>query len=334
MAEQFLYSSVLAPYINSLVDIKVSAGYSTLRSKWILKEIDDFANKEGLREPVVTEALFKKWRSSRIADCDGTVYAKCSVWHQLTTLMCRQGCMAFIPQMPRQPKRDFTPYIFTEKQIGEIFKAADGSRLYDIRMGTALMPMPALLRTLYATGMRVSEALSIRNRDVDLDRQCIHLRKTKNGSERLVPVSDSLKEVLLEYIAYRDKMPVAGTSCPEALLFIKPDGTGVGSNAVYNNFRRLLDICGIPHFGNHHGPRVHDLRHTYAVHALAQMGRAGMDLYTSLPILSTSLGHHSLSATEQYVRLTCAMYPELEEKCSPINAFVYPKICKAYDYYD
>ena len=103
---------------------------------------------------------------------------------------------------------------------------------------------------------------------------------------------------------------------------------------VYQNFRKILDMCGIPHFGNHNGPRVHDLRHTYAVHTLVQMGHSGMDLYTALPILSTALGHHSLTATEQYVRLTCSMYPELEEKCSEINVFVYPTICPAYDYND
>jgi hypothetical protein len=51
-----------------------------------------------------------------------------------------------------------------------------------------------------------------------------------------------------------------------------------------------------------------------------------MDLYAGLPILSACLGHKSLSATEQYVRLTCAAYPELESQCSEINAFVYPKI--------
>lgn len=334
MAEQFNYSSVLAPYMKYLISMKESAGYSVLRSKWILKEIDDFANAEGLSEPIITESIFKRWRVTRKNDCERTIYAKLSVWHQLTTLMCRQGCISYIPKMPRQPKSDFTPYIFTEKQIRAILKTADEYRLYDIRMGTALMPMPAILRTLYATGMRVSEVLSIRNKDVYLDEQYIYLRKTKNGSERIVPVGESLKEVLSQYISYRDKMPLSGISQLEALLFVKSDGTSLTAGAVYTHFKRLLNVCCIPYFGNHHGPRVHDLRHTNAVHALVQMGRAGMDLYASMPILSTSLGHRSLHATEQYVRLTCSMYPDLEENCSPINAFIYPKVCKAYDYDD
>lgn len=300
----------------------------------ILKEFDDFANAEILAEPYITEMFIKKWRATRVADCDRTLYAKYSAWSQLTTLMSRCGCPCFIPRLPKEPKPDFTPYIFTQEQISAIFAAADEYRLYDIRMGTALISMPALLRLLYSTGMRISEALSIRNDDIHLDEHYIHLRKTKNGSERIVPLGESMEKVLIEYITYRDRMPVKGIADGKSLLFVKSDGTCIMAGCVYQHLRKLLDKCDIPHKGNHHGPRIHDLRHTNAVHALVQMGHAGMDLYTGLPILSTCLGHHSLSATEQYVRLTCAMYPKLEEQCSEINAFVYPKLCKAYDYHD
>lgn len=334
MAELFKYSSVLAPHMNHLLEIKSSAGISALRTKWILKEIDDFANASHLDNPHITESFIQQWRSTRIADCERTLYAKYSVWSQLTTLMCRCGCTCFIPRLPKQPKPDFTPYIFTQEQIAALFTAADEYRLHDIRMGTALISMPALLRLLYSTGMRISEALSIRNKHVHMDEGYIHLQKTKNGSERIVPLCDSMKAVLLTYMEYRDSMPIKGMADDNTLLFVKSDGTSIKANCVYQHLRKLLDKCGIPYKGNHHGPRVHDLRHTNAVHALVQMGHNGMDLYTGLPILSTCLGHHSLSATEQYVRLTCAMYPELEEQCSEINAFVYPKTCKAYDYND
>lgn len=332
MAEQFNYSSVLAPYIRKLLDIKISAGMSALRTKWILKEFDDFANKRKLAGPHITESFVSDWRETRIADCDRTIYAKYSVWSQLTTLMCRHGCVCYIPIMPKQPNPDFTPYIFSEEQITAIFKAADEYRLYDIRMGTALISMPALIRLLYSTGMRISEALSVKNKDIHLKEQYIRLRKTKNGSERIVFIGESMKEVLSDYIEHRNAMPLLHVADDGSLLFIKSDGTGLRANTVYQHFRKLLDKCGMPHRGNHLGPRVHDLRHTNAVHAFVQMSHAGIDLYTALPILSANLGHHSLSATEQYVRLTCAMYPELEEQCSPINAFVYPRICKAYDY--
>lgn len=331
MSEMFNYRSVLAPYMNSLLEMKSSAGVSGQRIKWILKEFDDFAVSEKLTNPHITSKFVARWRTTRVADCDSTLYAKYSVWHQLTTLMSRRGCQCQIPRLPKYPKKDFTPYIFTQKQMDAIFATCDAYRLYDVRMGTSLIAMPALLRMLYGTGARISEALSIVNEDVHLDKGYIHLRKTKNGTERIVPVSASLHEILSEYLMYRNRMPVAGISGPKRAFFVKADGTTFNAGAVYQFFRKLLDQCGIPFKGNHHGPRVHDLRHTFAVHSLVQMDHNGVDLYTGLPILSACLGHHSLSSTEQYVRLTYAMYPELQRQCSPINAFVYPKLCKAYD---
>lgn len=331
MSKVFNYRSVLAPYMNSLLEMKSSAGVSCQRMKWILKEFDDFAVSEGLTDPHLTSDFIARWRTTRVADCNRTLYAKYSVWHQLTTLMSRRGCQCQIPHLPKYQKADFTPYIFTQAQIDAIFTACDACRLYDVRMGTSLIAMPALLRMLYGTGARISEALSIVNEDVHLDEGYIHLRKTKNGTERIVPVSASLNGILAEYLMYRNRMPVAGISEPKHAFFVKADGTTFNAYTVYRFFRKLLIRCGIPFKGGHHGPRVHDLRHTFAVHSLVQMEHNGVDLYTGLPILSACLGHHSLSSTEQYVRLTYAMYPELQRQCSPINAFVYPKLCKAYD---
>lgn len=215
MSKRFNYRSILAPYMRSLLEVKASAGIRTLRMKWILKEFDDFALSENITDPHITSGFILKWRKTRGADCDRTIYAKYSVWRQLTTLMSRRGCLCYIPKLPKQPQLDFTPYIFTESQIADIFAACDAYRLYDVRMGTALFSMPALLRMLYGTGARVSEALSVINEDVHLEDGYIHLRKTKNGTERIVPISESLRCVISEYITYRNRMPIAGISAPD-----------------------------------------------------------------------------------------------------------------------
>lgn len=324
---------MLAPYIRQLLELKASAGIAAHRVKWILKEIDDFAVAESLQDPHITEAFIQKWRATRIVDCDRTLYAKYSVWSQLTRMMSRNGCPSFIPQMPNQPNSDFTPYIFTNEQVQSIFNHCDSYVLYDKRFGTALFSMPALFRLLYSTGLRVSEALSLRNEDIHIDEQIIIVHKTKNRSERIVPICKSLAEVLEDYQLYRQRLPVNGVEKDRALYFIKADGTGMTTGTVYCHFRKILARCGIPHIGKHAGPRVHDIRHTFAVHALIQLVRNGIDPYTGLPILSACLGHHSLWATEQYVRLTKVMYPEIEKMSSKINAFVYPKIVKN-EYYD
>lgn len=336
MSEIFNYKSSLAQYMNEFVSLKAASGVNVLRTKWILLEIDKFYVGHGITDADVTGDIVSGWRKTRINDSPVTIYSKYSVWNQLARFICRQGKECYIPPLPdyRSIDKGFTPYIFTHEQIGDIMKKSAGLRLYDRHMNCAMVFIPAIIRLLYSTGLRISEALSVKNGDVNMAENYIHIRKTKNGHERLVPVCESLKDVLKQYMHYRDRIPVSNIASPESFLFVKTDGTPSGSGVVYVWFRRLLKECGIPHVGNHQGPRVHDLRHTFAVHALEQMARSGTDLYTAMPVISTCLGHRSLSATEQYVRLTREMYPELSEQTSPINMFVYPKVRKGVPYED
>lgn len=97
MAEQFNYSSALSPYIKRMLEIRKSMGIVDSRVRWILKEFDDFANSIGLQEPHITEEFVKRWHKSRISDKEITIYGKYLVLRQLTSLMCRNGCVCYIP---------------------------------------------------------------------------------------------------------------------------------------------------------------------------------------------------------------------------------------------
>ncbi len=328
MYKRFEYQSKLAPYIRDFIHLKESAGINFLRGKWILYEIDRFFHENQVQQPIITREIVNQWRQTRINDTAATLYSKYSILNQLARYMSRQGCHCFIPRLPdaRRSKCNFTPYIFTHNQIDKVFQSSDELRMYDRHMSNALFCIPVVLRLIYSTGLRISEALSIKNIDVKLEKGYIHIRKTKNGSERIVPINDSLRRVLEQYLSYRNRMPISSVDAPNSFFFIKSDGIFCNAQSVYWCFRKLLNLCGIPYVGNHHGPRVHDLRHTFAVHAMVQMAHNNQDLYSSLPVISACLGHKSLFATEQYVRLTSEMYPELIGQCSPINAFVYPKI--------
>jgi len=328
MNRKFVYKSVLAPFMNDFVALKESSGVNCLRTKWILLEIDNFFCKKDVREAVITKDLVNQWQQTRVNDHPRTLYEKFSVISQLARYMSRHGYDCYVPPLPRYStsKSDFTPYIFTFEQMRMLFDKSSQLKVYDAHMNSTMFCIPAILRLLYSTGVRISEALSIRNRDVVFERRYIHISKTKNGDERIVPINDELEVVLKQYISYRDRMPVKSINSLDGFLFIKPDGTYCRAQAVYTWFRNLLSQCHIPFSGNHRGPRVHDLRHTFAVHSLVQMVRDGQDIYNGLPVISTCLGHKSLSATEQYVRLIEAMYPELISQCSPVCAYVFPKV--------
>lgn len=187
-------------------------------------------------------------------------------------------------------------------------------------MDSAIIILPALLRLLYGTGLRISEALSLKNKDVNRDDNYLIVRDSKNGKERIIPVSSSLSDVLKEYVKYRNLMPLAisGNDC----FFITLSGSGCNRDHVRKWFRKILSTAGISR--DDHGPRLHDLRHTFSVHTLAMMAESGTDLYCSLPILSTYLGHQSLEATNDYVRLTSEMYPGLLKDVDLICLNVFP----------
>jgi integrase len=324
----FEYKSVLAPFIDDFIRMKEALGVNNLRTKWILLELDRFYCRHDIKEPIITKKTISDWHQTRTNDHPKTLYAKYCIISQFARNMSRNGYDCYIPPLPRcvDGKTDFTPYIFTVEQIGLIFEKSDELRMHDAHMNCTLFCIPAILRLLYSNALRISEALSIRNCDVEFEKKYIHIRKSKNGQERIIPVNAELKGVLTQYISFRNRMPLKSVTAPDGFLFIKPDGTYCKADTVYMWFRTLLSRCNIPYTGNHHGPRIHDLRHTGAVHAFVQMAQNGQDAYTSLPILSTWLGHKSLSSTEKYVRLIETMYPDLIVQSASVSAYVFPKV--------
>ncbi len=324
--DKFYYGSVYAPYFKRFIAMKQALGYVSLRTEWIFLELDRFFLEGKVEALGITREQVDRWRATRINDAPPTLYTKYCVLAQFCRFMCKVGYDSFVPRIPPNiAKNSFTPYIYSDREISAIFNACDSLRLYDGHMTTIQFIIPAIIRLLYGTGLRVSEALSLKNRDVDLDKRSILIRKAKNGEERLIPLSDSLAIVLGQYLNYRDRIPVPNIPGANGFFFISPNGTYCKSGSVYKWFRKVLSEVGIPHQGDHKGPRVHDLRHTFAVHSMVKMVRSGLDLYYSLPLLSVFLGHKSLGSTEHYVRLTAEVYPDLLKDQEGIGAYVFPK---------
>ena len=166
--------------------------------------------------------------------------------------------------------------------------------------------MPVLFRLIYTCGLRASEALRLKVSDVDLDMGMMTILGAKGDKDRMVGISDSM----LEYMRnYRANPLVAGFS--SNYFFPAPDGGFYDASTIYAYFRDYLFTAGIPHRGRGKGPRLHDLRHSFAVHVLNKWSSEGKDMYTCLPILRVYLGHSRLTATEKYLRLIPDAYGEL-----------------------
>ncbi len=117
---------------------------------------------------------------------------------------------------------------------------------------------------------------------------------------------------------------VGQQSC-DAIFFPAPHGGAYHRLTMYNIFREFLWTCGIAHGGRGHGPRLHDLRHTFAVHRLMQWDREGVDLGAKLPVLATYMGHLNLSGTQRYLQLTAELFPELSSRLDTLYGNVIPR---------
>jgi len=324
MSEQYKYRSVFAPYFESFLRMKDTMGYGLSKFRSIFIELDRFFLETGVTDAYITREQIAGWRKTRVNDKARTLYDKYSVLSQFCRYMCHLGLECYIPRLPRRKDLDFIPYVFTHEQMERIFKECDRLTMRSANMNSALFAIPALIRFLYSTGVRISEALSVKNMDVDYSRYRIIIGKTKNKMQRMVPINSSLEEVMKQYETYRNRMPVEGLTDKESFFFVSANGKPFTNSAAYSWFKKVLRRCGIPHIGKNQGPRVHDVRHTSAVHSLEKMVKGGVDIYCALPILSTFLGHKTIIGTEKYVRMVQEIYPDIIEMENPVTSFVFP----------
>lgn len=147
------------------------------------------------------------------------------------------------------------------------------------------------------------------------------MKNSKFGKDRLVPMSEPMTLICRQYYRVLHKH-----SSLEDYFFLKSDRKPITRDNVYRRFRELLWESDISHRGKGNGPRVHDLRHTFAVHALKRAVNRGIDVYCALPILSTYLGHASVAATEQYVRLTADAFPDIRAALEQYCGHVIPEV--------
>lgn len=197
-----------------------------------------------------------------------------------------------------------TPYIYTDQEIRSLL---DAMLAVCSTKGLHRWTFYCIFGVLAVTGLRIGEALRIKRDDVDLDGGLLAIRDTKFGKSRLVPIHSTTVAVLTDYAKRRDALfatPISPT------FFVGEQGRALNHSAIHLIFRTVARRLGLRRPGDAYlGPRIHDLRHSYAVATLLRWYRAGDDVEQRLPILSTYLGHSHTSSTYWYL----SACPELME---------------------
>src|SRR5271157_2752081 len=210
-----------------------------------------------------------------------------------------------LPKLPPQQ----TPYIYSTDELRRLLEATAILRTGRSRQVPAMYC--TLLLLLYGTGMRIGEALRLTLQDVDLAERIITVRCTKFFKTRLVPIGPKLADELAAHLERRGLLPMPlGKAAP---LFASRGIRGWSYPRVIAMFQHVRRAAGIAcPVGEPRPPRLHDLRHTAAVHRVVAWYRTGQDVQRLLPQLATYLGHLNIRSTQRYLRMT----PELLQAAS------------------
>jgi integrase/recombinase XerD len=200
--------------------------------------------------------------------------------------------------------RRVTPYLYTPAEVAALMDATD--RLRPLLRAITYRTLIGLLAT---TGMRTGEACGLDRPDVDLDNGILTIRGAKYQKYRRVPVHPTTVAALRDYAATRDRL-CRNVNTPAFLVSTR--GTRLDCRNLKYTFHPLLEAANIHPLPGRRRPRLHDLRHTFAVSTLVDWYRGGEDVQARLPLLSTYLGHVDPKATYWYLTGT----PELLARVS------------------
>ena len=228
-------------------------------------------------------------------------------------------CIIYRNYLPHRTRP--APYIYTRKEVRKIMAAAR-------RLGPPGSLRPVVVSTLigllYATGIRIGEALNLTVGDINLQRRLIEIRKGKFGKSRYVPLSPSAASHMKAYLDCRRK--TGFSTAATAPVFLNVIGTRHGHPGFVTVFLEILRGLGLRGPKGERGPRIHDLRHTFAVERLLAWYRHGDNLAAKLPLLSTYLGHTTVTGTEVYLHATAQLLESVGRRFH--SHFAVPSVVK------
>lgn len=296
------FTSWLAPYFRRFVQLKRAGGAAFGTQEQLLARFDRFVGprrRQPLRRQLLVDylewldPLFGRSRENAIS----------LVWAALAHAQRHGAVIELVPRPPAPSGslRRRRPRIIMPSEFETILAAArslqDWPRPRNARPPTGGLrsaTTATLLGLLYTTGIRIGEAHGLDVGDLDVEARVLTVRRGKFGKTRLLPLSASTVKALQEYIAHPRRRV---SREPAAPLFVSGRNRRLVHGVAIPNFRDACRNAGIaaPH------PRLHDLRHSFAVGRLASWYSQGRDVDSLLPILSTYLGHVSIENTRAYL---------------------------------
>lgn len=302
-----LFRSSLAFRLQTFAEMRSSLGRRSIMGQKILRYLDCFLMDKLKPGQTITRDIAESWIKSMDHLSIGTRINRMSVLRQFCRYLSHfdsRTCVISSSSFPHRTRP--TPYIYTRTQIRSVMAAAK-------KVGPPQSFRPMIFSTviglLYSTGLRISEAMKLTLEDVDLKRCVLTIRETKFKKSRYVPISSSAAKALADFLDKRQR--VGYSTDPETPVFINANtGRAYGTVQICQLFLEVLRRLKLRGPKGERGPRLHDLRHSFAVQRLLAWYRQGADLPAKLPLLTTYLGHTSVIYTEVYLQATAELLEE------------------------
>lgn len=296
------FASPLGPSLQRFIALERSHGKLYESEEGALRRFDRFLRSYPNPPRRLSDSILRRWLR-RFSEFHPSCRYKNSVLIRKFCIYLRRfDPEAYVPDSPTVPcPTRFLPHIYSRSRVASLLEAAGH-----------LSPSPysplrpqmfrLLIALLYATGMRIGEALKLRLCDIDSKEETLRVWETKFFKSRLVPLSRSMVGEMERYVRLyrRSGVPISRDSP----LFQNPrTQRPYSKSCIRESFHHLCDSLGIRTRGGSR-PRLHDLRHTFAVHRLENWYRRGEDVQSKLGLLSTYMGHGSISGTQRYLTMT------------------------------
>lgn len=304
-----LREETFAQIVGDYVQEKRATGYRFDKGSQMLRRIVDIQEEIDHGTPRLSRELVDRWIEKTPWENETNRSHRISVLRGLGVYMVRMGYDAIVVPQRLSLLKDYayTPYILSDRELGSLLGTVDQLCATGISTHSDLV-FPLVFRILIGCGSRITETLQIEKKDVDVEKGTLSLRITKNRKERIIPMAESLGLRCREYVCNSQSIRSFNSS---RWFFPNKKSIPYNSGTAYGLYRKALRLSDISHGGRGKGPRLHDLRHTFAVRVLNKWVRDGKNLTTALPYLAIYMGHEGLKACQHYLRLTAVMFPEL-----------------------
>lgn len=318
---KYTYYGPFKTYIKDFIELKQAIGYKYFAEAAHLKRFDSFTIEKYSSANTLTKNIVMDWCTKKSYEKQENLCARASMIRQFALYINNLGVYAYIiPKNYFKSGERYVPHIYTDNELKRFFQETDKCH-YCSECPNRHLIMPILFRMIYSCGLRVSEAILLKVEDVDLNSGILTINHSKKDNSRLVPMTDEVTKRCRLY-----SKQVHSYSDVEQYYFPIIDNRPMTIANVYKNFRKFLWRAGISHGGRGVGPRIHDFRHTFAVHCLKNWSIEGKDLMVYLPILRVYLGHDSFEETAYYLRLTADVFPEITVKLETTYADLIPTL--------